>query len=168
MNLGIWYEALMRWLGPARSVQALGQVVVKHRKDTGGRRTAISIPDHIDVLSQMDQGGQLHMAVSGVVGLARPTEVLLHGTDGTIRLMAEHQGGELALWVGERGDDSLRPVEIAEEKRGQWRVEEEFVNAIRGLEPITHTNFATGVRYMAWTDAVAQSLRTGDRVQLEI
>ena len=29
MGMGIFYEALMRWLGPASSVQALGQTVVK-------------------------------------------------------------------------------------------------------------------------------------------
>ena len=40
-----------------------------------------------------------------------------------------------------------------------WRVEEEFVNAIRGLEPVRLTDFDTGVRYMEWTDAVRYRCR---------
>jgi predicted dehydrogenase len=42
-------------------------------------------------------------------------------------------------------------------KRIGWRVEEEFVNAIRGQEKITRTNFEDGVRYMEFTDAVTRS-----------
>ena len=54
------------------------------------------------------------------------------------------------------------------EKRGGWRVEEEFVNAVRSLEPVTHTDLATAVRYMEWTDAVTRSLRTGWTVELPL
>jgi hypothetical protein len=31
------------------------------------------------------------------------------------------------------------------------------VGAIRGTEPITHTNFTDGVAYMQWTEAVRSS-----------
>ena len=60
----------------------------------------------------------------------------------------------------------MAEVEIPDEKRGGWRVEEEFITAIRGLEPVTHTNFADGVTYMEFTDAVTQSVQTGEAVPL--
>ena len=47
-------------------------------------------------------------------------------------------------------------------------MEKEFVNAIRGIEPITHTNFFDGVRYMEFTDAVTISIQTGERVTLPL
>ena len=49
-----------------------------------------------------------------------------------------------------------------------WRVEEEFVNAVRGLEAVSHTDFATGVAYMEFTDAVAHSLQSGESVHLPL
>ena len=42
-----------------------------------------------------------------------------------------------------------------------WRVEEEFVNAIRGREPVRLTTFDDGVSYMAFTEAVHRSLAEG-------
>ena len=45
-------------------------------------------------------------------------------------------------------------------------MEEEFVNAIRGREKITHTNFEDGVRYMEFTDAVARSVASGQAVEV--
>ena len=48
------------------------------------------------------------------------------------------------LMAATRGADGFSPIDIPEGERGGWRVEEEFVAAIRGTEPITHTDFATG------------------------
>jgi predicted dehydrogenase len=164
MMMGIWYEAMMRWVGPANTVHAVGQAVVKHRKDATGRRIAMPIPDLIDVLCRMEQGGQMRMSVSTVLGLAPGTEVSLFGTEGTIKL-AEGDDG-FGLWSGRRGDDALKPVKIAPEKVGGWRVEEEFINAVRGTEAVTHTDLVTAVKYMEWSDAVCQSLNTGETVNL--
>jgi predicted dehydrogenase len=168
MSMGIWYEALMRWVGPAKSVMAIGQSVVRHRRDETGRRVAMEIPDHIDVICAMAQGGQMRFNVSGVLGhIPDLADVHIFGTEGTIRLR-QPVGGEMALFAGRRGDAELVPVEIEPTKRGGWRVEEEFVNAIRGKEPVTHTDFATGVRYMEWTTAVATSVREGRAVTLPL
>ncbi len=168
MNMGIWYEAMMRWVGPAKSVMAVGQAVVPHRLDADGRRVAMEIPDHIDVVGEMALGGQMRFNVSTVLGHS-PTLADAHvfGTEGTIRLV-QPVGGKMELFAGKRGDAELKPVEIAADKRGAWRVEEEFVNAIRGKEAVTHTDFTTGVRYMEWTTAVARSLATGQVVRLPL
>jgi predicted dehydrogenase len=166
MSMGIWYEAMMRWVGPARTIFAVGQTVVAHRRDDAGRRVAMQIPDHIDVVGRLEQGGQMRFNVSTVLGHApAAAEVMIFGSEGTLRL-AQAAGGELGLSAGKRGEDGLKPVEIAAAKRGGWRVEEEFINAIRGEEPVTHTDFQTGVRYMEWTDAVALSYRSGEAVIL--
>lgn len=159
MNMGIWYEAMMRWVGPARSVMAFGQNVVRQRLNESGQMTAMEIPDHIDVIGEMAQGGQMRFNVSGVLG-HNPAlaDVYLFGTEGTIRLHQPVEGA-MALSAGKRGDKGLEPVVIDPIDAGAWRVEEEYINVIRGKETVTHTDFATGVRYMHWTTAVAQSLR---------
>ena len=134
MSMGIWYEAMMRWVGPAKSVMAVGQSVVRHRRDASGRRVPMEIPDHIDVIGAMAQGGQMRFNVSAVLGHAPDVaDVHIFGTDGTIRLR-QPVGGAMALFAGKRGKAELDQVEIDPAKRGGWRVEEEFVNAIRGKE----------------------------------
>ena len=169
MMMGIWYEAMMRWVGPASTVTALAQRVVRHRTDADGRRVAMEIPDHVDVLCRMAQGGQMRFSISTVIGLAPPTSVAIYGTEGTLKI-AEGAAGEFApsLWGGRRRNKRLRRIAIPPEKAGGWRVEEEFVNAIRGIEPVTHTDFATAVKYMEWTDAVNLSARTGETVRLPL
>ena len=47
-------------------------------------------------------------------------------------------------------------------------MEDEFINAIRGLEPVTHTSFDDGVRYMEFTEAVTLSAESGERVHLPL
>ena len=169
MTMGIWYEAIMRWIGPARTVHAVGQTVVKHRRAEDGRRVPMAIPDHVDVSCRMVQGGQMRLMVSMAIGHAPGVTVCVYGTEGTLRLSdAADPSAGLQLSAGRRGDDGLSPVEIEPGKRGGWRVEEEFVNAIRGTEPVTHTDLVTGVKYMEWTDAVARSLRAGTTVHLPL
>ena len=52
--------------------------------------------------------------------------------------------------------------------RVQRRVEADFVNAIRGGRSIDRTDFATGVRYMEFTEAVARSATDGQAVHLPL
>ena len=163
MQMGIWYEAIMRWFGPAAAVTAAGQVNVKSRKGWDGAPAYINIPDHIELLIEF--GGPLaRMRLSSVTGLAPADRVWIFGSEGTLHV----DSASMTLSGGRRGDDALSEIEIPEEKQGGWRVEEEFINAIRGIEPVTHTNFSDGVRYMEFTDAVNLSMQTGERIPLPL
>jgi predicted dehydrogenase len=169
MSMGIWYECMMRWVGAAASAFAVGQVAVPYRRDaTSGKRVGISIPDHIDVTGYLQQGGQYRLAVSSVLGHA-PNRVAayVYGDKGTLAYIEPHEG-EAHLLLGKKGGSGLGPVTIDPAKRGDWRVEEEFVSAIRGHEAVTHTDFVTGTKYMEWTDAVADSLRSRTEVKLPL
>ncbi len=166
MSMGIWYEAMMRWVGPMSMVFAVGQAVVPHRVDEAGRRVAMTIPDHLDIVGKLEQGGQVRFNVSTVLGNAPArTDVCIFGTEGTLRLL--QVGGEpLTLYSGRRGVEGLKVVDIDSNKKGGWRVEEEFISAIRGVEAVTHTDFTTAVKYMEWSDAVTRSLRSGKSVSV--
>ncbi len=146
MMMGIWYEALARWVGHACNVFARCKRVVKLRTSSDGTHAVgVRIPDHVDVIADMDCGAQARMQFSAVLGLAQPTaEMWLFGTHGTLRL----DGVEKKLYRGTRGDQALTEVDIPEKSRGQWRVEQEFINAVRGVETVKLTTFQEGVRYM--------------------
>jgi predicted dehydrogenase len=164
LQMGIWYEAIMRWVGPAESVTAIGRVTVKHRNDENGNRRFIDIPDHVEILCEMGSGPLVRMRLSTVTGHSPTDGVWFFGTEGTLHLTAP----DMTLYGGKRGDSGMSPIEILPAKQGGWRVEQEFVNAIRGIEPVTHTSFADGVRYMDFTEAVTRSWQAGKKIVLPL
>lgn len=161
MSMGIWYEALMRWVGEATEIVALGKTFTPMRPDSDGVLRAVHIPDHLDVTGNLACCAQLRLTISSVTGLAGPDMATLYGSTGTLRFT----GGK--LYGGQSGDEALQPVNIRPEDEGGWRVEEEFINAIRGQETITHTDFATGVKYMAFTEAVTRSMKERCLIPIE-
>jgi predicted dehydrogenase len=168
MAMGILYEAMMRWVGTAKSVQALGQSVVKHRVGADKSRVQMTIPDFVDCICELEQGGTLRYSIASVLGHA-PMSIDVHifGTEGTIAVQEKH-GGKLEVFAGTRKDKALKKVNIPKSKMGYWRVEEEFCNAIRGKEEVKLTDFTTAVKYMEWTDAVTLSMRRGEKVYLPL
>ena len=141
---------------------AMGKTFVKMRPDVDGVRRSVRIPEHIDVVGDLACGAQLHIQVSTVAGLAGAPEVYVFGSDGTLRFSGNK------LYGGQRDDAELTEIDIPDTEAGGWRVEEEFVNAIRGNEVITHTDFDTGVKYMEFTEAVTRSMQSGTAIPLPL
>ena len=162
MSMGIWYEALIRWVGEATRIMAMGKTFVKMRPDADGVMRSVRIPEHIDVVGDLACGAQLHIQVSNVAGLAGAPEVYVFGSNGTLRFSGN------SLYGGQKGDSELSEIDIPDSEAGAWRVEEEFVNAIRGEEVITHTDFETGVKYMEFTEAVTLSMQSGNAITLPL
>ena len=162
MSMGIWYEALLRWVGEATDVMAMGKTYVRMRKDDGGVMRPSRIPQHIDIVADMACGAQLHVQVSTVAGLVDGPEAFIFGSAGTLRFANN------SLYGGQKDDDALTEIPIPAEEEGGWRVEEEFVSAIRGNEAITHTNFEDGVKYMEFTEAVTRSMMSGKAISLPL
>lgn len=161
LTLGIWYEALMRWTGEAKRVTASGRTVIRSRKQlSDGVERGIIIPDHLDVIAELYNGAQLHMQLSSVAVRPGGPEVWLYGTEGVIRFA----NGELSGM--QRGDPELEPITVKHDETAGWRVEEEFVGAVRGTEPVRRTTFEDGVCYMEFTDAVFESMQTGTTIGL--
>ena len=133
------------------------------RIDENGVMRAVTVPDHVNVIAEMGCGAAADFSWSTVTGLQMGTDFWIFGTDGTISL----QGPPFSKVLGgKRGDEALSELPIV--NRGQWRVEEEFINAIRGEEPVTHTPFDVGVQYMEFTEAVTRSAQTGQAVALPL
>tara|TARA_Y100000590_G_scaffold164413_1_gene188387 strand:- start:312 stop:1361 length:1050 start_codon:yes stop_codon:yes gene_type:complete len=167
MGLGIWYEALMRWIGPAATVQAITRITVPQRPDDNGNLQVLSIPDHVEILCEMFSGPVLHIRFSDVLGHAPGNGVWIYGTEGTLHVDASNQA-DIKLFGGRKSDSGLSEISIKPELGGAWRVEEEFINAIRGIEEITHTSFQDGVRYMEFTEAVTRSSQSGEKIYLPL
>lgn len=162
LSLGIWYEIVLRWIGEATRVTAMGKVFTTLRKDEGGQLRAVRVPEHIDVIADMACGAQAHIQISCVTGLAGETELMLFGSEGTLRFAGDR------LLGAKRGDASLHEIQIPSHERGGWRVEEEFINSIRGREKVKRTTFDDGVKYMEFTEAAVRSMATGASVTMPL
>ena len=153
MTAGIWYESMIGWMGDAVSVFAKGKTFVKTRTDPEtGMACAVRVPDHIDVIMELACGAQGYMKISSVQGLADENGVMIYGSEGTIKMANKK------LFGAKRGDEALQEIEIRDEDRDGWRVEQEFINAIIGVEKVTHTPFDIGLKYMEFTEAVNRSM----------
>ena len=165
LNMGIWYEATMRWVGHATRVFAQTRIFVKQRRDPEtGAMVAVDIPDHVDIVTDLPGGAQGTYNFSAVSGLGPAPGAWLFGSKGTLHF----DQGSNRLFGGKAGEKELHEIDIPAAKAGKWRVEEEFVNAIRGREKITHTDFETGVKYMEFTEAVHRSAESGRAVALPL
>ena len=66
------------------------------------------------------------------------------------------------------GDSELLAIANPPQQQASYRVEEEFINAIHGVEEVTMATFETGVQYMEWTEAVHLSAESGQAVNLPL
>src|SRR3989442_1666546 len=86
LNMGIWYEAMMRWLGPARRVMTMTKIAVPRRRDDRGAWHEVRVPDHVDLLAELQGGAVAHLRFSSVTALAPPSGVWIFGREGPLRL----------------------------------------------------------------------------------
>jgi predicted dehydrogenase len=163
LNVGGTYESAMRWLGPGTNVMAITRVQIPKRRDEAGRERSTTIPDHVEVLYELANGAPVHMKFSETTGLARGNDIWIHGSEGTI-----HVDNDQNVFVGRRGDRELAPYPNPPESQAKHRVEEEFVNAVRGLEPVRMNTFEIGVQYMEWTQAIYMSAETRRAIALPL
>ena len=164
MLMGIVYESITRWIGHAKSVMAQGKIY-NSIKTFEGEIKAIEIPEHLNIIADMHCGALAQMQFSSVTGLAENSqEIWLYGSEGTLNLNLQTN----VLRVGDKNSQKMQEIKPLEHKYNKWRVEEEFIGAIRGQEKTKFTTYEEGVRYMEFTEAVAISCRQGKKVELPL
>src|SRR3954447_13949906 len=156
LTLGILYETALRWTPPVNRVFAFASKQIPKRHDPETNKVAkVGTPDSVQVLTSHIGGASGSYRLSGVVWHDSRMGIAMYGSEGS--LIYELTRDDL---IGARRKDAgLQVLPIPEKFRGEWRVEADFVAAIRRERPVTRTDFATGVQYMQFTEAVARSSR---------
>ncbi len=150
LSMGIYYEAVLRWMGEDVQVDhAAAAINTTQRKRPGGSTATVEIPDSITVLGSYQSGARLVMHISGVESGPSRNEVRINGSRGGLRLDVAKT--EL-YWCPIGGQEA--PVEIPATEQSNWQVEADFIDSIRTNAPVRLTDFATGVRTMKFTDDV--------------
>ena len=162
MTLGLYIEAVHRWLGPTKRVLADGAVWVTERIDPEtGKPHAIDVPDSLGVLAVMESGARVDYRVSAVTHApAGVNGVSIYGSKGTLHWQAGDRMN-IALAGAE-----AQPIEPDPGTAGEWRVEADFIDSIRLGAPVTLTNFEDGLLYMRVTEAITRSRLEGRAVDI--
>ncbi|MAE65795.1 MAG: oxidoreductase [Phycisphaeraceae bacterium] len=164
--MGIVHEALIRWVPDPVTVMAQTQIFTHERIDPDtGKKEQVGTPDSVQILTQLPGGARGIYHISNAIRFGPPLQIHLYGSEGTIKYLS---APDQHLVAGRKGDGDLQRVDIPEKDQYAWRVEEEFVDAIRGRGTIEFTDFETGVRYMEFTEAVARSAESGHAVAMPL
>jgi len=149
LTLGIYVEVLQRWLGDITGVFARGKILQPNRQGY-----EVIIPDLLNVLCHFENGAEGVLEFSGVNAAAPGDRLEIYGDRGTLVYDFTNDVVE-----GATGDEKkLRPIEIPPELEGGWRVEEDFLAAVKSKGRIqAHPDFEEGLRYMRVVQAVADS-----------
>lgn len=166
LTMGILHETASRWVGPTSRVFAQTHIFEPTRPERDGERTLeVTVPDSVQIVTQLANGGRGIYHISGTILFGPGKQIHLYGSLGTIKV---EFGAQEKVWIGRANETAMKLLELAPEKKGCWRVEAEFIGAIRGEEPVRLCNFATATQYMEFTEAVAISAESGRPVELPL
>jgi predicted dehydrogenase len=167
LTLGILHETVSRWVAPVTRVQAQVHAFIGTRIDPkSGVRRPVGTPDSVQVLTVHEDGMRGVYQFSGVTPFGPGLGVRLYGSEGALEydfLTERIRGGQLS---GPKRVEELEEIQVPAESARDWRVEADFVEAIRGGQAIEFTDFPRGVAYMEFTEAVARSAQVGEPVEL--
>jgi predicted dehydrogenase len=172
LTLGIVHETLLRWVPPPVRVLAQVHAHLANRIDpASGVLRPVGTPDSVQAVAILANGARATYHFSGVISFGQCAGIHLYGSDGVLRydlvedrIFGVHrEAGRSAVKSGE-----LTEIPIPPDKARTWRVEADFVDAIRTGASIQFTDFASGVAYMEFTEAVARSAEQGEPVELPL
>ena len=152
--LGIIHETLIRWVPSPVDVLAQAHAFVPERVDPeSGLLRAVGTPDSVQVLTVLPNGARATYHFSAAVPVGGHSAISLYGTEGALRYDLSNE----RIFGMRRGQSDFEAIPIPDHEVGGWRVEADFVDSIREKKPVRFTDFATGVKYMEFTEAVARS-----------
>lgn len=166
LTMGILHETATRWVGPTSRVFAQSTIFEPSRPSPKGEVAAdVTVPDSLQVVTQLANGARGMYHLSGTIQFGPGKQIHLYGSLGTIKV---EFGAQERVWIGRANEPGLKQLELPPEKKGSWRVEAEFIGAIRGQEQVRLTDFATALQYMEFTEAVAISAESSRVVELPL
>ncbi len=158
LTLGIYVEVLQRWFGNITGVYARGKIVHPVRQGY-----EVEIPDLLTVLCTFENGAEGVLEFSGVNAVAGSDRLEAYGSGGT--LFYDFATDQVQL--GRPGDRTPEPLKLPPDLEGGWRVEDDFLAAVRSRGRVRpHPDFEEGVRYMRVVQAVADSRRRNQWIEI--
>src|SRR6267154_1681292 len=159
LTLGIYVEVLQRWLGDITGVFARGKIIQPVREGYN-----VIVPDLLTILCSFETGAEGVLEFSGINALAQGDRLEIYGGTGTLT----YDFTADVLQTGRVGDRALHVVDVPTELEGEWRVEDDFLAAVKSKgRVLPHPNFEDGLRYMRVVQAVSDSRSRNEWVAIK-
>ncbi len=163
LDVGMMLEVMQRWLGYARRVTALENIVYPTRPRPDGETGSVERPDSVSAVAELENGALATLLFSGVARHARDANRFeIYGSEGTIRYLYATD----TILAGTSADAELREVPIAPEEAREWTVEADFIAAVRNNQSSGEPSFWDGLKYIEMTEAIARAAATGRAIDL--
>ena len=158
MMLGILAEVIYRWIDTVKSVTAV----------TG--EDPLAVPQSLSIAAELQGGATASFHMSFRVPRGPGSSAEIYGTRGVLdyKLLVEKPGGlveDEELSGMTQGETGMHAIEMPAEERRDRTMDAEFIEAIRNGTPVS-PDFAEGVRYMEFSEAVALSIYEGRMISM--
>lgn len=162
LTLGMWIEVIHRWMGPHRLVTAVLKTHTPERRDPDtGMPVRVEIAESVAIAAELANGAVGCYQFSGVARHAPHNVIELYGTEGTLRYDLDTD----EIVGGRASDAEPQRLAISPDLARPWTVEADWIASIRDGVPV-EPDFADGVQYMEFTEAVYHAARSGAAVRL--
>ena len=157
LTMGIIHETVQRWIDDEPEWLIADGVIFQTSRyyPDSDTEAEVTIPDSLSVLGRFaGSGARLAYHFSGVESGKPRMEFRLNGSRGALRFDAFQK----QLFYSQAGSTDEKKIMLSQGQNRGWQVEADFVRSIREHSPVELTSFDQGVRYMAFTEMVAESL----------
>jgi predicted dehydrogenase len=164
LQMGIFAETLHAWCGEYASLAATTAIPIPTKHDAG-RPVTIEVPQLVSIVGKLAGGAMCTEHHTGLAGGPAQAEILLAGQAATC--VVDLQAGRVVL---AREGGAGRAGQTVDASGDEWRVEQEFIAAVRaarrGETWQVRPDFREAARYMQKTQAVADSAAQGRTIVL--
>lgn len=157
LTMGIMHETVQRWVEDEPEWLVADGAVFQTSRCYEGETHAreVSIPDSLSILGRFKQtGARMVYHFSGVESGKPRMEFRLNGSKGALRFDAFAK----QLMFAQAGSTEEKKIIMSRSESRGWQVEADFVRSIREGAPVRLTSFEKGLRYMTFTEMVADSI----------
>lgn len=156
LTMGIVHETVQRWLEDEPEwLLADGTVFQTERFYPDAKEPSrVAVPDSLSVLGRFaESGARMVYHFSGVESGKPRMEFRLNGSEGSLRFDAQ----QTQLLFAKAGSQEEKKITLSRSDSRGWQVEADFIQSIWQGTPVTLTSFEQGLRYMTFTEMVADS-----------
>jgi len=159
--MGVYHEVILRWLdADPQWLSASGNIFTPERPHPEKEQPqTVEIPDTVHIHGKLANDALFQYRFSTVEAGQGSNEIRINGSLACLRV--DVASGSLYLTDNQSG--KTQELDYPELPDGGWRAEEAFVESIRHGSPVEHTSFATGLRYMKFTELAWRSWQHGGK-----
>jgi predicted dehydrogenase len=164
LTMGIVHETIQRWVDDEPEWLIADGAIFQKQRTYPDESTAegVKVPDSLSVLGRFAKtGARMIYHFSGVESGKPRMEFRLNGSKGALRFDAYQK----QLLFAKAGSEEEKKITLSRSESRGWQVEADFMQAIWQGTQVKLTSFEQGLRYMTFTEMVADSCqRASERV----